>query len=123
MVKHNYWAFVGLCLCLSWNFMGVTMAWGAGALEDDSAASWFLSALYLVCGVPLGFILWYLRLYHATQKDSALTYAGYFLFKCVGGPRARAGTREGTPRSARVAPALVHPPASTHPRTRPPART
>lgn len=66
-----------------WNFIGVTLAWAGGAIPDDAAAAWFLAALYLVCGAPLGFLFWYMRLYEATQKDKALTYASYFLFKFI----------------------------------------
>lgn len=75
-VRSGYYAYVGLILCLFWNFVGT-----AGALIVNGKIAPFLwGALYLLGGVPLGWYLWYGRLYNAAIKDSAFGYGLFFLF-------------------------------------------
>jgi hypothetical protein len=31
-------------------------------------SSWFLAAIYLIAGVPLGLLLWYMKLYNTFAK-------------------------------------------------------
>ena len=45
--------------------------------------AWLLSIIYMVVGIPMGFLLWYMRLYNAAQKDRALTYFFFFIFYSV----------------------------------------
>ncbi len=75
-VKSGYYAYVGLIICLFWNFIGC-----AGYLIAEGKLSPFLwGALYLVGGIPGGWYLWYGRLYNAAIKDSAFGYGLFFLF-------------------------------------------
>jgi hypothetical protein len=39
---------------------------GLGA--PDRMSSWFLAAIYLIAGVPLGLLLWYMKLYNTVAK-------------------------------------------------------
>lgn len=74
-VRRAYWAYLGLILCLFWNFIG-----GSALLitKSDQIAAWLWTALFLVGGVPGGYFLWYSRLYNAAIKDSAFGYAVFF---------------------------------------------
>ena len=75
-VRSGYYAYVGLILCLFWNFIGC-----AGYLIAKGSLSPFLwGALYMVGGIPAGWYLWYGRLYNAAIKDSAFGYGLFFLF-------------------------------------------
>jgi secretory carrier-associated membrane protein len=75
-VRAGYYAYIGLVACLVWNFVGT-----AGLLiTDGKIASFLWGALYLLGGVPLGWFLWYGRLYNAAIKDSAFGYGLFFLF-------------------------------------------
>ena len=47
------------------------------------AQAWLLSIIYMVVGVPMGYMLWYMRLYNACQKDRALTYFFFFIFYSI----------------------------------------
>ena len=37
------------------------------------------AVIYWVIGIPVAWILWYIRLYNAAKKDAAFTYAWFFL--------------------------------------------
>lgn len=75
-VRCGYFAYLGLILCLFWNFIGTI-----GALIVTGKIATFLwGSLYLLGGVPFGWFLWYGRLYNAAIKDSAFGYGLFFLF-------------------------------------------
>jgi hypothetical protein len=79
-VRAGYFAYLGLVLCLLFNFIAVA----ALLISDGSKIGSFLwGALYLVGGVPGAWYLWYGRLYHAAIKDSAFGYGTFFLFFCT----------------------------------------
>lgn len=78
MVRGAYYSFVALIWCLFYNFaFGCT---GGLITGEVGIGDWLWSAIYLVAGVPGAFILWYMRLYNAAIKDSALKYGLFFLF-------------------------------------------
>ncbi|KAK7324739.1 hypothetical protein VNO77_28542 [Canavalia gladiata] len=66
---------LGLIVCLLWNFVAVTVAW----LKGEGLSIWFLSAIYLISGVPGSYVMWYRPLYRATRTDSAIKFGWFFL--------------------------------------------
>ncbi|KAF3443859.1 hypothetical protein FNV43_RR13549 [Rhamnella rubrinervis] len=68
--------YLGLALCLLWNVVAVTTAW----IKGEGPTIWFLAIIYLISGVPGGYVLWYRPLYRATRTDSALKFGWFFLF-------------------------------------------
>ncbi|KAL8129740.1 hypothetical protein V2J09_018895 [Rumex salicifolius] len=67
---------LGLTACLVWNFVAVTTAW----IKGGDATIWFLAIIYLIAGVPGGYVLWYKPLYRAFRTDSALKFGWFFIF-------------------------------------------
>jgi hypothetical protein len=74
-VRSAYFCYVGLLVCLVWNFIGCCGAW----ITNGSISSFLWGSLYVVGGVPGAWWLWYGRLYKAATKDSALGYGLFFL--------------------------------------------
>ncbi|KAK4745343.1 hypothetical protein SAY87_011655 [Trapa incisa] len=68
--------FLGLVLCLLWNFVAVTTAW----IKGEGPTIWFLAIIYIITGVPGAYVLWYRPLYRAMRTDSALKFGWFFLF-------------------------------------------
>ncbi|KXZ43258.1 hypothetical protein GPECTOR_96g724 [Gonium pectorale] len=54
-----------------------------GQNVNQKVPSWFLGLLYLICGVPGSWWLWYKRLYNGAKSDSALGFVGFFLWFAV----------------------------------------
>lgn len=75
-MRTAYFAYLGLLVCLVWNFIGCCGAW----ITDGSIAAFLWGSLYVVGGVPGAWFLWYGRLYRAMMKDSAFGYGLFFLF-------------------------------------------
>ncbi|XP_071704584.1 secretory carrier-associated membrane protein 1-like [Rutidosis leptorrhynchoides] len=76
--KIQYVAFgswLGLILCLMWNFIAVTAAW----FQGESASIWLLAVIYIITGVPGSYLLWYRPLYRAMRTDSAIKFTFFFL--------------------------------------------
>ncbi|KAM7492277.1 hypothetical protein LguiA_035198 [Lonicera macranthoides] len=67
--------FLGLAVCLLWNFVAVTTAW----IKGEGPTIWFLAIIYLISGVPGAYVLWYRPLYRAMRTDSALKFGWFFL--------------------------------------------
>ncbi|KAG4212912.1 hypothetical protein ERO13_A01G015700v2 [Gossypium hirsutum] len=67
---------LGLVACLAWNIIAVTAAW----IKCEGPAIWFLAIIYLLCGVPGAYYLWYRPLYRAMRTDSALKFGWFFIF-------------------------------------------
>jgi hypothetical protein len=44
---------------------------------------WFLAIIYILCGFPLSYFLWYRPLYRAMRTESALKFGWFFLFYLV----------------------------------------
>lgn len=76
MVKFAYWSFLGLVLCLLLNWIGCLVAMTAGG---RGWTTFLWGTIYVLGGVPGAFVLWYMRLYNASIKDSAFGYAIFFL--------------------------------------------
>ncbi|KAK9064397.1 hypothetical protein SSX86_015779 [Deinandra increscens subsp. villosa] len=76
--KIQYVAFgswLGLMVCLVWNFIAVTIAW----LQGQGTSIWLLAIIYIISGVPGSYFLWYRPLYRAMRTDSALKFGLFFL--------------------------------------------
>lgn len=86
-VKLVYVSYVGEAFCFAWTVLSTTAAlFGASEDAHDDhkiLQAWLLSIIYMVVGIPMGFLLWYMRLYNAAQKDRALTYFFFFIFYSV----------------------------------------
>ncbi|WIA15216.1 hypothetical protein OEZ85_001894 [Tetradesmus obliquus] len=76
-VRMAYWCYLGLVVCLLYNFAGACAMVGLGA--PDRMSSWFLAAIYLIAGVPLGLLLWYMKLYNTVANDGAVGMLGFFI--------------------------------------------
>ncbi|KAF6264121.1 scamp family-domain-containing protein [Scenedesmus sp. NREL 46B-D3] len=76
-VRLAYWCYLGLVLCLLYNFAGACAMVGLGA--PDRMSSWFLAAIYLIAGVPLALLLWYMKLYNTVANDGAVGMLGFFI--------------------------------------------
>ncbi|KAL2483257.1 Secretory carrier-associated membrane protein 1 [Forsythia ovata] len=95
-------SFLGLIVCLLWNFVAVTLAWIKGEgwclitfysipklstiikphlyfFSVVGPIIWFLAIIYFVSGVPGAYVLWYRPLYRAMRTDSALKFTWFFL--------------------------------------------
>lgn len=66
---------LGLIVCLLWNFIAVTVAW----INGEGPTIWFLAIIYFISGVPGGYVFWYRPLYRAMRTDSALKFGWFFL--------------------------------------------
>ena len=82
-VQLSYYSYLGLVLCLSYNFFATTCAIMIPDVGDERFSAWLFAALYVGFGMPLAFILWYYRLYQAAANDAALKYFMYFFFYFV----------------------------------------
>ncbi|GIL45488.1 hypothetical protein Vafri_2714 [Volvox africanus] len=78
VVREGYVAWWGLLICLLWNWFCTCVM--LGQKVDQKVPSWFLALLYLICGVPLSWWLWYKRLYNGAKADSAFSYVWFFLW-------------------------------------------
>ncbi|XP_051129736.1 secretory carrier-associated membrane protein 1-like isoform X2 [Andrographis paniculata] len=67
--------FLGLILCLLWNFIAISIAWSKGA----DPTIWFLAIIYLITGVPSAYMSWYRPLYRAMRTESVLNFGWFFL--------------------------------------------
>uniref|UniRef100_A0A0C9RQY3 Secretory carrier-associated membrane protein n=1 Tax=Wollemia nobilis TaxID=56998 RepID=A0A0C9RQY3_9CONI len=70
---------LGICLCLVWNFVAVTIAW----IRGYGVKIWFLAIIYAIAGCPGAYVLWYRPLYRAMRTESALKFGRFFLFYMV----------------------------------------
>ncbi|KAG2501089.1 hypothetical protein HYH03_000907 [Edaphochlamys debaryana] len=71
-------AWYGLVICLWWNWFCTCVMLGQDV--NQKVPSWFLAILYLVCGIPGSWWLWYKRLYHGAKADSAFGFVWFFLW-------------------------------------------
>jgi len=79
VVLSSYYCYLGLAACLSWNFFATTCSITVPDI-DDRFSAWLFSALYIGFGMPLAFMLWHFRLYHAAKNDAAFKYFTFFFF-------------------------------------------
>ncbi len=77
MVREMYMCWFGLIWCLSWNFICASIILGTDA--KDKVASWFLTVIYWLTGIPIAFYMWYLAIYRAAKNDSAARYLFFFI--------------------------------------------
>jgi len=67
---------LGIILCLMWNFVAVTIAW----IRGYGVKIWFLAIIYALAGCPGAYVLWYRPLYRAMRTESAIKFGRFFLF-------------------------------------------
>jgi hypothetical protein len=77
---YAYYSWLGILLCLFWNFICTTVAWIAGA---GGVQIWLLGVIFVLAGYPLSYFLWYRPLYRAMRSDSALKFGWFFIFYCL----------------------------------------
>jgi hypothetical protein len=79
-----YASWLGILWALTWNFVAVTGAWIKGSVSSGHGVQiWFLAIIYILCGFPLSYFLWYRPLYRAMRTESALKFGWFFLFYLV----------------------------------------
>ncbi|CAM6051431.1 unnamed protein product [Sphagnum compactum] len=74
-----YGSWLGIMLCLFWNFICTTAAWIGG----PDVQIWLLGIIYMLSGFPLSYFLWYRPLYRAMRSESALRFGWFFLFYLI----------------------------------------
>ncbi|KAJ7292331.1 hypothetical protein O6H91_15G035600 [Diphasiastrum complanatum] len=75
-----YLSWLGIMVCLAWNFIAVTGAWIVHAVSSTYGVQiWFLAIIYAIAGVPGSYFLWYRPLYRAMRSESALKFGWFFL--------------------------------------------
>jgi hypothetical protein len=62
-----------------------SICWGAASLIDNAnnTPDWLWSIIYMICGIPGGWWLWYARLYNACKGDRAITFLMFFVSYAV----------------------------------------
>ncbi|KMZ65698.1 Secretory carrier-associated membrane protein 4 [Zostera marina] len=76
--RMQYLAFtswLGIVLCLAWNFIAVTIFW----IRGGGVKVFFLATIYALVGCPLSYLMWYQPLYRAVRTDSALKFGLFFI--------------------------------------------
>uniref|UniRef100_A0A453PBT4 Secretory carrier-associated membrane protein n=1 Tax=Aegilops tauschii subsp. strangulata TaxID=200361 RepID=A0A453PBT4_AEGTS len=68
-------SWLGIVLCLVWNFIAVTVCW----IRGGDSKLFFLATIYGMLGVPLSYLMWYRPLYRAMRTDSAFSFGWFFL--------------------------------------------
>ncbi|XP_019422359.1 PREDICTED: secretory carrier-associated membrane protein 3-like isoform X2 [Lupinus angustifolius] len=67
--------YLGITLCLFWNVIAVTTAW----INGGGVKIWLLAIIYLISGVPGGYVLWYRPLYRVFRNESAFKFGWFFM--------------------------------------------
>lgn len=79
-LKMTHYSFILLVVCLFYNFFFCA---SAAMFSVGAVTGWMMAAVYLLCGVPGAYYLWYRRLYSACKNDSALSYLWFFVVYLV----------------------------------------
>ena len=79
-LKLAHYSFILLVVCLFYNFFFCATA---AMISFGAVTGWMMAAVYLLCGVPGAYSLWYRRLYSACKNDSALSYLWFFVVYLV----------------------------------------
>ncbi|KAJ7552855.1 hypothetical protein O6H91_06G112300 [Diphasiastrum complanatum] len=80
MLYFAYMSWLGIMVCLTWNFIAVTGAWIQHTVSSSYGVQiWFLAIIYALAGVPGSYLLWYRPLYRAMKTESALKFGWFFL--------------------------------------------
>ncbi|XP_024391396.1 secretory carrier-associated membrane protein 1 [Physcomitrium patens] len=72
-----YASWLGILLCLFWNFICVTAAWIGGV---GGVSIFLLGIVYMLSGYVLSYFLWYKPLYRAMRSDSVLRFGWFVMF-------------------------------------------
>eukprot|EP00878_Enallax_costatus_P017725 GHUV01018622.1.p1 GENE.GHUV01018622.1~~GHUV01018622.1.p1 ORF type:complete len:258 (+),score=74.90 GHUV01018622.1:1706-2479(+) len=76
-VRLAYWCYLGLVVCLIYNFVGACAMVALKA--PDRMSSWFLATIYCIAGIPLAMVFWYNKLYNTAANNGSLGYVGFFI--------------------------------------------
>ncbi|BBN15203.1 hypothetical protein Mp_6g17870 [Marchantia polymorpha subsp. ruderalis] len=84
-----YASWLAMLLCLTWNFIAVTVAWIKGSLTItdpyDDLQIWVRAFGYFIYGVFGSYFFWYRPVYRAMRKESAQKPRGvYIVYVMVG---------------------------------------
>ncbi|EFJ18540.1 hypothetical protein SELMODRAFT_153834 [Selaginella moellendorffii] len=75
-----YGSWLGILLCLTWNFISITGAWIQKTVSASYGVQiWFLAIIYILAGFPGSYFLWYRPLYRAMRSESALKFGWFFI--------------------------------------------
>mmetsp|Transcript_40057 Transcript_40057/g.55657 ORF Transcript_40057/g.55657 Transcript_40057/m.55657 type:complete len:318 (+) Transcript_40057:117-1070(+) len=77
VVRAAFYSYLGLVICLLWNWFAVTCNFFVEGGDETSA--WLYNGIYLVTGTIGSWFLWYSRLYSACKGDRALTFFFFFI--------------------------------------------
>lgn len=72
-----YGSWLGILLCLLWNFICVSAAWIG---HVGGVQIFLLGIIYLLAGYPLSYFLWYRPLYRAMRSESLLRFGWFIIF-------------------------------------------
>lgn len=76
-----FMTWLGVMVCLLYNWVGAIASWIAGTFNFTTGiGNFFLAIIYLICGVPLSYILWYRPLYVAMKKQGIVSFTMFFVF-------------------------------------------
>lgn len=81
LVRQAFFCWLGLVVCLLYQFICASIM--LGEKVPDKVTSWFLSIVFMILGIPLGWVLWYRRIYFATKNDSWYNFLQFFLMMLV----------------------------------------
>lgn len=57
-VRKAYYSYLGMVLCMFFNFFGALMALCVIGNASGRLSGWFLAIIYLVAGIPIGWWAW-----------------------------------------------------------------
>lgn len=57
-VTKGYYSYLGMMICMLFNFFGSLMALCIIGNADGRLSGWFLAIIYLVAGIPIGWWAW-----------------------------------------------------------------
>jgi hypothetical protein len=83
LVTAAYYAWLGLCICLLYQVAATIVALALIDAKKGRLSGFILAVIYAVIGIPAAWMIWYIRLYTASIKDRAFTYAFFFLAFCI----------------------------------------
>ncbi|KAG1657711.1 hypothetical protein FOA52_002515 [Chlamydomonas sp. UWO 241] len=81
VVREFYLCWWALLFILWYQFFCASIVMGYKA--DKAVASWFLTLVFIICGVPISFLTWYRSMYKAAQNDSTASYIFFFIMFLV----------------------------------------
>jgi len=78
LVKCAYATVLLTWVCLFWNWITMLSAWWSDA-DSDGAMEALYASIYLLCGIPGAWQLWYRSLYFANKDESTRKWIAFFI--------------------------------------------